>query len=147
MAIAYVVVDGERFVEQNSLRLQGLNQPRKQWTVEVEADHDGIVRVRGKFWPIVGAPFQVDLLDGEMWEAPLDGSGRKLCETFVVSIDRFDLESMSSQVERMTPVSTSDIARTAFRDAVDPPGDKARRHRIDGLSMVGSAWPVELHAD
>src|SRR4249919_2907426 len=99
MAIAYVVVDGERFIQQDPLRLQGLHQPREQWSVEVEADHDGIVRVRGKFWPIVGAPFQVDLLDGEMWETPLGDGGRKLCEIFVVSIDRLDLESMSGQIE------------------------------------------------
>src|SRR6476659_8316734 len=147
MAIAYVVVDGERFVEQNSLRLQGLNQPREQWTVEVEADHDGIVRVHGKFRPIVGAPSQVDLFDGEMWETPLGGGGRKLCETFVVSIDRFNLESMSGQIECMTPVSASDIERTAFRETVELLGDKAGRHRIGGLSMMGGAWPVELHTD
>src|SRR6476469_4360161 len=124
MAIAYVVVDGKRFVEQNSLRLQGLNQPRKQWTVEVKADHDGIVRVRGKFWPIVGAPFKVDLLDGEMWEAPLGGRSRKLCEIFVVSIDRLDLESMSGQIEGMTSISAGDIERTPFREAVELLGDK-----------------------
>ena len=125
MAMAYVVVDGKGLVQQYALRFQGLNQPREQWAVEVEADHDGIIRVHGKFRPIIGAPFQIDLCDGEMWEPSLGGGDRKLCEAFMVSIDRFDLESMSGQVECVTTGSASDIERTAFREAVQLLGDKA----------------------
>src|SRR4029078_1770160 len=82
-----------------------------------------------------------------MRQTALGGGGRKLCETVMVSIDRFHLEAMSGQIECVTPGSASDIERTAFREAVELLGDKARRHRVGGLSMVGGAWPVELHTN
>ena len=107
--MANVIVDGEGLVEQDSIRLQGFDQPRKERTMEIETDDNDIIGVWWKLRPFLGGPFEIDMVYRHLCEVPLPDRRGKFRKIICVTIDRLDLESMAGQIQRVAPASTGHV--------------------------------------
>ena len=115
MAVAKIIVDRKGFIEQSSVRLQGIDQPREKRSVEVEADDDSVICIRRKFKSLLGCPFKVNLFHSQILEMVPFGRLSQLSQTGYILIDGSDIETMIREIERMPSASAGHVQDTTFR--------------------------------
>src|SRR4029079_7017004 len=94
MAMVHVVVDGEGFVDQDSVRLQRFDERGKQWAIEIEEDDNDVIFLFRKFRPYIGCSFEVYRPDTEIRKVSLLCCGSKLGHDLLIAVHRIDVKPM-----------------------------------------------------
>lgn len=94
MVMPEIILDGKRFVDQDAIRFQRLDQPRKEWAMEIEEHQNDIISTHRKFRSVVAGAFQVDHAHAHVWKIPSFRRCREFGQSLFIAIERIDLEAM-----------------------------------------------------
>lgn len=147
MSVPEVVVDGKRFIQQDTAWLQRVDERGEERPVQVKEDENGIVR----FIPEMRFPrrrlFQIKHSRTDAGEMPYSGDGRKLCEGLFITIDRFDLIAQRGEEQCVPPGAGGHIEDFAFGKAMKLLSEKPGRWRIGVDNLLREPCPLNADPD
>ena len=115
MAMAYVVVDGEGFVDQDPVWFQRFDERGKYRAMEIEKHDDHVIFLLREFRPFIRCPFKVYCPDMEIGKVSLFRRGSELCHGLFIPVHRIDLIAVRGEIERVASGTGRDIESLAFR--------------------------------